>query len=613
MSNFRITELDFDGIKQNLKEFLINYRDAENNLVFSDYDFDASSISILLDILAYNTHYNAYFANMVANEMFLDSAIKRESAVSIAKHLGYSPLSYRSAKAEITFTIVPENSPSSLTLPRFTPFITNIEGSQYTFVNLDPVTIVPNSGIYSFSNIEIVQGDPLVYTFRVDASGFNEKYTIPNKNVDITTLRVSVQDSYLNLNTRSYTLASDISEISGSSEVFFLEENPSGFYEIFFGDNVLGKKLSPGNLVIVQYLSSQGSLCNVSENINQYFSLGASIGGAELNVPILATTNSSGGDEPDSIEEIKFKAPRYRASKNRAVTAEDYKSIILANYPLVESVSVWGGEVNDPPKYGKIIISLKPYSGYNLSDKLKNRITNEILSSKKMLSIIPEFIDPNYLHLTLETTVKYNSKNSKFNSQDIELLSKEAIQRYFKTELQKFDRDFIYSKLSRYVDEIDNSVIGNTTIIRLQKRIMPIVNAKNFYTDSNTIKFANKLISGSIYSTVFNYNLNGEIISVYMKDSITDKNVSSLSLYNSLSERLIVSEIGTVDYLTGVLDIPVLNISGFLDNTTDVRIYARTDNLDIAATKDLILVIDDTVMDTTVKKSSGLVVKVIEE
>ena len=610
MSLVNFTNLDFDQIKTSIKDYL------RSNQNFTDYDFEGSNLSTIIDVLAYNTYINAYNASMVTNEVFIDSATLRENVVSLARNIGYVPRSKKCATAVVSFTVDTSEfsiKPLSLTLKKglFSTSGTSLQSITFSIPEDITVPVIDNSA--KFEDIAIYEGTYVENYFTVDSYNKNQRFILDNPSIDTSTIRVNVNDSQNSTVSKNFKLSDSIFEIDSYKKVFFIQEIEDERYEIFFGDNVLGKKLSPGNLVIVQYLSSQGSLCNVSENINQYFSLGASIGGVELDVPILATMNSSGGDEPDSIEEIKFKAPRYRASKNRAVTAEDYKSIILANYPLVESVSVWGGEVNDPPKYGKIIISLKPYSGYNLSDKLKNRITNEILSSKKMLSIIPEFIDPNYLHLTLETTVKYNSKNSKFNSQDIELLSKEAIQRYFKTELQKFDRDFIYSKLSRYVDEIDNSVIGNTTIIRLQKRIMPIVNAKNFYTDSNTIKFANKLISGSIYSTVFNYNLNGEIISVYMKDSITDKNVSSLSLYNSLSERLIVSEIGTVDYLTGVLDIPVLNISGFLDNTTDVRIYARTDNLDIAATKDLILVIDDTVMDTTVKKSSGLVVKVIEE
>lgn len=613
MANYKITELDFDDIKENLKEFLLNYRDADNNLVFADYDFEASSISILLDILAYNTHYNAYLSNMVANEMFLDSAVKRESAVSLAKQIGYNPLSFRSSKALLNFSIVPPGNPATVTLPRYTPFTTNIDGIQYTFVNLDPVTITPEAGLYFFRNLEIVEGEPLNYTFRVDKSGPSEKYVIPNKNIDSTTIRVTVQNSFSDLNRITYTQAKDFTGINSTSQVFFLEENPSGFFEIYFGDNVLGKKLSPGNLVIVEYLISSGSVCNVSGGISQLFTLGSSIAGAELAAPIIATQNSTGGDEPDTLEEIKFKAPRYRASLNRAVTAEDYKAVIEANYPLVESVSVWGGEDNDPPVYGKVIISLKPYLGYAITSSLKDKIIKDILAERKMLTVIPEFVDPNYLHINLETTVRHNTKNSKFNSQQIQLLTKSAIENYFSLELQKFDRDFVYSKLSKAIDEVDTSIIGNISSIKLQKRITPILGASNGYLNNTSIKFANKLISGSIQSTTFFYRFQEEIRTVYFKDILTSAETSTLSIYDAFSEILVLENLGTVNYNTGTIEIPIFSYEGYPENILDVRIYAKTDNLDINATKDLILVIDDTLSNSAAKRLSGLTVKVIPE
>ena len=378
MANYRLAELDFDEIKVNLKQFLTNYRDKDNNLIFKDYDFEASSLNILIDLLSYNTHYNAYLANMVANEMFLDSAVKRESAVSIAKHLGYTPLSYKSARAKLTFTAVPLDNPTSLTLPRFSPFTTQINTTQYTFVNLDPITIKPIDGIYTFSDVEIVEGEPLIYSYRVDLSGPGEKYTIPNKNVDTSTIRVTVQNSFTDLTTQTYSLAESLASITGTSKVYFLEENPSGFFEVFFGDNVIGRKLISGNLVKIEYLVSNGDQCNVSGAISQTFTLGAKIGGVTLAAPVTSTINSSGGDTGDTIDEIKFKAPRFLSSFNRAVTASDYKALIEANYPLIESVSVWGGEENDPPKYGKVIISLKPYDGYTVNDTLKNSITQNL-------------------------------------------------------------------------------------------------------------------------------------------------------------------------------------------------------------------------------------------
>ncbi len=611
MANYRLAELDFDDIKLNLKRFLNNYRDADNNLIFKDYDFDASSLSILLDLLAYNTHYNAYLANMVANEMFLDSAVKRESAVSIAKHLGYTPMSYRSARAKVTFSIPnPANSPGSLTLPRYSPFTTSIDNIQYTFVNLDAVTIKPVNGAYTFNNVEIVEGVPLEFTYRVDLSGPDEKYTIPNKNIDTTTIRVTVQNSYTDLTSTNYTLADNLSSVSSKSEVFFLEENPSGFYEIFFGDDIYGKKLKSGNLVKIEYLVSNGSDCNVSPELDQYFSLGTVIGGVTLGSTILASTNSTGGDVKDSLESIKFKAPKFLSSFNRAVTAEDYKAIIEANYPLVESVAVWGGEENVPPVYGKVFVSLKPYLGYTINTELKERIKNDILAGKKMMSIVPEFIDPNYLFITLDSKLKYDSKSSKYTAYQIETFARAKIQEYFSQELQKFDKDFIYSKLTRSIDSIGTFIVGNVINFKLQKRIAPLVSTTTTYTGSSAIKFANKLISGTVQSTGFYYEYNNEIKSVYFKDILTTAGTSNINLYDLYNDTLLVDGLGTVDYNKGTISIPTIKVAGYLEDTNDIRIYSKIEELDIQSSKDLILIIDDSKLNSLAKVTSGLSVTV---
>ena len=608
MANYRLAELDFDEIKVNLKQFLTNYRDKDNNLIFKDYDFEASSLNILIDLLSYNTHYNAYLANMVANEMFLDSAVKRESAVSIAKHLGYTPLSYKSARAKLSFTVTPLDNPTSLTLPRFSPFTTQINTTQYTFVNLDPITIKPIDGVYTFSDVEIVEGEPLIYSYRVDLSGPGEKYTIPNKNIDTSTIRVTVQNSFTDLTTQTYSLAESLSTITGTSKVYFLEENPSGFFEIFFGDNILGKKLVSGNLVKIEYLVSNGDQCNVSGAITQTFTLGAKIGGVTLGAPVTATTNSSGGDVGDTIDEIKFKAPRFLSSFNRAVTASDYKALIEANYPLIESVSVWGGEENDPPKYGKVIISLKPYDGYTVNDSLKNSILQNTLLDKKVMAITPEFIDPNYLYVTIDSKVKFDSKNSKYSAAEIEILTRKTIQDYFKQELQKFNKNFIYSKLSKNIDAIDSSIIGNVNSIKIQKRITPAVNTINEYTGSTVLKFANKLVSGSVYSTSFYYTTGNTISTVYLQDNITTSTTSTLDLLDFYTSKTIELNVGTVDYTSGQVSIPSLNPAGFVENSTDIRIYSRIQEMDIGSTRDIVLVIDDSNLDTAVKRSSGLTV-----
>lgn len=614
MANYRLAELDFDDIKVNLKQFLTNYRDKDNNLIFKDYDFEASSLNILIDLLSYNTHYNAYLANMVANEMFLDSAVKRESAVSIAKHLGYIPLSYRSAKATVSFTVLaPTGNPSTLTLPKYSPFTATINSTQYTFVNLDTVTIKPVNGNYTFQDVTIVEGEPLTYSFRVDVSGPSEKYTIPNKNVDTSTIRVVVQNSYSDPTITSYELSESLAGISATSKVFFLEENASGFFEIFFGDDGLGKKLSPGNIVTIQYLISNGNICNVSGEIDQYFSLGTTVGGVTLSSSILATTNSSGGDTADTLDEIKFKAPRFLSSFNRAVTANDYKAIIEANYPLVESVSVWGGEDNDPPQYGKVIISLKPYNGFTVSNAIKDTIKNTILADKKVMAIIPEFIDPNYLYVSIDTKIKFDPKNSRYTSNEIELIIRQTITDYFDIELQKFNKSFIYSKLSKTIDALDTSIIGNSSSIKLQKRITPIVNANNGYSDSSAIKFANKLISGSISSTSFYYYINEQIKTGYLKDKLTSASISTIDLLDSTTDTVLISSFGTVNYETGILSFNNINPAGYLENVLDIRISAKIEEFDVQSTRDIIIALDDSTLYTTAKRYSGLNINVITD
>jgi len=611
MANYRISELDFDEIKVNLKQFLTNYRDKDNNLIFKDYDFDASSLSILLDILSYNTYYNSYLANMVANEMFLDSANKRESAISIAKHLGYTPLSYRSARAKISFVAdTPVDTPSTLTLPKFSTFTTTINGTVYTFSNLDSATVRLDGGRYTFSDITIVEGEPLSYTYRVDVSGPSEKYIIPNLNIDTTTVRVTVQNSYSDVTQTIYSSAKNLEGLTENSLVYFLEQNPVGYYEIFFGDGVLGKKLSSGNLVKIEYLVSNGSACNISSDIEQQFSLAATVGNLKVSTPILATENSNGGDEPDTLDEIKFKAPRFLSSFNRAVTSNDYKSIIESSYPLVESVSVWGGEENVPPVYGKVIISLKPYQGYTINEELKNKIKEEILKDRRMLTVIPEFVDPNYLYITLDVKIKFDSKNSRYTISEIESLARNTIQEYFRFELQKFNKPFIYSKLSRIIDSLDQSIIGNVSSFKVQKRITPEVNVNNGYAGSKVIKFANKLVSGSLQSTVFYYEVNQIIYSVYMKDILTSGSQGVINLYDSFNDSLLVSNIGTVNYSAGTVSIPVLNPAGFYENSTDIRISSRIEELDILSSRDLILIIDDSTSDVLVKRSPGLAINI---
>lgn len=621
MANLRVAELDFDAIKNNLKTFLQNYTAADGAPYFTDFDFEGSGISILLDLLAYNTHYNAYYANMVVNEMFLDSAVKRASAVSIAKHLGYTPLSVQGAKAQITFNVAsPTNSPSTLTLNQYTQFNTTINGGSFVFVNLSPITISPVNGVYTFANVPITEGTPLQYTYTVYAPGPAEKYAIPNLNIDTRTIQVVVQNSLTDITSTSYILASDIVGIDSNSNVFFLEMNAQEYFQIYFGDGIIGKKLSKNNLVKINYLVSNGTLGNVSNNIIQEFTCSNSIGGGTPDTIITAVVNSTGGSDAETIDTIKFKAPMFTSSQNRAVSANDYKAIIEKNFPLIESIAVWGGETHIPPLYGKVIISLKPYDGYAITTDIKNQIQNVLLYNKQVVTITPEFIDPEYIYVNLTTQVKFNSKITIYTATDIQNLINTTITNYFANNLQKFNDDFIFSQLSRLIDNTDQSIIGNLTTVKLQKRITPVLSSNtNNYSSSNTIKFRNGLVPTSFMSTRFvTTDSNNNLIEVIIQDVPNDAvpnlfGLGKLQLINADTNVMLNSNYGIINYGTGEVTIPSILINGYTFTATDIRLTATVQDsyLDIQAINNTILLLDDSTYDSNVNRPQGLTINVI--
>jgi hypothetical protein len=620
MANLRIAELDFDTIKSNLKDFLKNYTDTDGAPYFTDFDFEGSGLSILLDVLSYNTHYNAYLASMVINDMFLDSAVKRASAVSIAKHLGYTPISAIGARATISFTVTDvTNSPNFLTLDKFTPFTTFANESTLTFVNLDAKTIQPVNGIYSFEDIEIVEGIPLQYVYSVETPGPLEKYTIPNDNVDTTTIQVVVQNSVSDSTQTVYTLTEDTLNIDGESTVFFIEENPSGLYQIYFGDGVIGKKLARNNLITINYLITNGTIGNVAGTLSQQFTCGTSIGGGTVSGTIIAATNSRGGLEREDINSIKFRAPKFSSSSNRAVTGEDYKAIISKNYPLVQSVSVWGGEDNVPPMYGKVIISLNPYEGYAITEGVKADIKNIILQNKQVLSIMPEFVDPDYFYINLSVNVKYEAAKTSLSSTNIKNLVVNEIQNYFSTDLQKFDKDFVFSKLSRNIDNVNEYVIGNLMTVKLQRRITPILNSKlNIYTLGDTINFKNGLVPGSLTSTSFAVNYKGNSLVAKIKDVPNDSvpnntGTGTIQLIDASNDDLLNTAYGSINYGTGELSIDNLELIGYPADTSDIRITATVQDeyLDITVNKNQIILLDDSSTNIDSNRLPGLTVNVI--
>jgi hypothetical protein len=610
MANLKIAELDFDAIKSNLKTYL------KSQTEFSDYDFEGSTMSILLDILAYNTHYNAYLANMLANEMFIDSAVKRQSVVSIAKLFGYLPRSIKGASAVVDITVNnPTGSPAAITLPRYTQFSTTIDETTFNFVNTEPVTINPLNGVYVFNDVTITEGSALNYKYIVVTPGPDEKYEIPNIDIDTNTLYVTVQESASNTTLTTYNRVSDIVSLDGTSKVYFLEENTKGRYEIYFGDGILGKKLTAGNIVTVYYLVSNGTSANFSSELSQSFTYSGTLAGGD--VTVTTVSNSTGGADRETITELKFNAPKSYATLDRAVTVDDYKTLVQQYYPYAESVAVWGGEENIPPKYGKVIISLKPFSGFVISDAVKNDIKTNLLAKKQIVGLTPEFIDPEYIYIGLDVEVKYNPRLTSYSFVQIQNFTDNTVREYFRTQLQKFNLDFYTVKLLNNIIDIDSSIYGCTIVPRMQKRITPTLNTVNTYSGDNKIKFSNRILPNTFYSSVFYFTVNTLTTRCIIKDvpdtTVPDNNgTGTLAVYDYLSGTQILSNIGKVYYYNGEVVINELSPEGYISGTS-LRLNANLQPgyYDVYSSKGQILVLDESGEDTNSNVVKGLNYSVI--
>lgn len=491
----RIAELDFDAIKTNLKNYL------RSQSQFTDYDFEGSSLNILLDILSYNTHYMAYYLNMVGNEMFLDSALLRNSIVSHAKHLNYVPTSTRASTAVVNIVVedtTPTSGLSTITLPAYSQFQSQqINGINYTFVNLNAHSASKNltSNTYTFANVTIKQGDRITYNVTVDSTNTKRRFNIPEANIDTSTLLVSVQNSSLDLTQTTYNLADDITTLDSNSKVYFLEESDNFTYTMYFGDDYLGKNLSDGNIIKLSYISSDGEESNKANS----FTLVSSIGSFS-NVVVNSVSASAGGSTRDTIDRIKFLAPRFYTTQNRAVTRDDYGTLLLKDYPNVETISVWGGEENDPVVYGKIFISMKPRSGYVITDIEKDRIISELVSNRNIVTVTPEIIDPDYLYLKLEITVNYDTTKTTSDETTLTNIVKNIVNLYNDTDLEKFNSTYRTSKLQGQIASGDVSFLGSDLKTIIQKRFEPTLNASKNYTIDFNVPLSRGLYTEKLYS-----------------------------------------------------------------------------------------------------------------
>jgi hypothetical protein len=485
-SKIKLSELDFDAIKENLKSYL------KDQSEFQDYNFEGSAINILLDILAYNTHYNSFYMNMIANEMFLDSASLRSSVVSHAKLLGYTPRSATTSKAVVNVSITKATTDSTtlLTIPRFTPFITDsLNGTSYRFLSTTDQTVANTGRTFKFTNLELKEGQESSYVFVVDnQTNGTQTFVLPDYNIDTSTLQIAVQKSATNSDRSIYKLAQDATEVTSESKVFYLEENINGLYQIYFGDGIIGKRLDQDNLVIATYIVSNGVQADGLGKFKLQYTL--------LPGSTSATTalgKSSGASYPELLDDIKFSAPKAFIAQNRAVTKNDYITLLNKKYPYFDAVTVWGGEEQDPPVYGKVFISAKPKLAFDLTEEEKNYVIETIIKPISVLTVTPEFIDPDYNFINLTVTAKYNPDSTNKTPQQIKSIIRQAVAEHAASNYNSFNASFYKSRLLRDIDDSESSIRASDVDVILQKKLEPALGVSENYI----LNFATSLIKGS--------------------------------------------------------------------------------------------------------------------
>ena len=586
-TKLEISQLDFDGIKDNLKTFLSQQDE------FVDYDFEGSGMNILLDVLAYNTHYLGYNANMLANEMYLDSADQRASVVSLAKQVGYTPRSATSAKATIDL-VVNNASGASITMSRGTKFSATVDETNYNFVNNADVSISPVDGVYKFSSLDLFEGTYLNYKYTANTSDTEQRFIIPNDNVDTNTLTVKVQNSASDSTTNTYTLAQGITGLDSTSKVYFLQEVENGRFEVYFGDGVLGQAIADGNIVILDYIT-----CNRDEaNGATTFTLAGNVGGF-TDVTITTLNNANGGDAPETIKSIKYNAPRDYTSQDRAVTADDYKVLVKSLYANAQSVQVYGGEDAATPDYGKVYISIKAKSGSNLTQLTKESIVKS-LKSFAVASVTPVIIDPETTFITLTTVFKFDSSLTTKDVSTLQTNVLNAVSSYNTSTLEDFTGMFRYSEVLKTIDDADTSILSNITKVNMYKFITPTLNSALKYTVSFNNAFYNPHsghasdMGGIVSSTGFKISNDNSTNEHFLDD---DGAGNIRVYYLSGTTRIYTStSFGTVDYTTGEIILTSANITSISNvdgaASTRIRVTVIPNSNDVVPVRNQVLSID---------------------
>ena len=593
-SRLRVTELDFDNIKNNLKFFL------KGQDKFKDYDFEGSGMSILLDTLAYNTHYMAFNANMVANEMFLDSSSLRSSAVSHAKMLGYEVTSARAPKATINVNL--QTTDATKTMSAGTAFTATIDGTNYQFVTISDVTRANSGNSVNFDSVDIYEGTYIISKTIVDTTNVDQKFILTDPRADTSTLTVKVQTSTSDTSTTTYTKADDITQLSATSTVYYLQEVERGRFEVYFGDGVVSKALTNENIVILQYVVTNKGVANGVST----FSPPSTIDGVS-DIVVTTVSGAIGGSEAESINSIKLKAPLNYSAQGRAVTTSDYEVYVKKLFANTQAVSVWGGEdgsydsstgVSSTPEYGKVFISVKSTTGVDLTSTQKDNLVKS-LSPYKVASVTPVIVDAETTELILGVTFNFDSSSTTSTGTELASLVNATLQSYNTSDLQSFNQPFRHSKILRLIDETDTAILNNTTTVTMAKKFSPTLSTATSYN----INFNNRF-----YNPVSGYNATGGgVVSstgFYMNSVTTieyffdDDGSGNLRIYYLVGNTRTYtnSTAGTVDYPTGLIKINSMIITGVANvdgaTSSQIRITALPNSNDIVPVRNQILDID---------------------
>ena len=588
-----VSDFDFDNVKANLKTFL------QNQPEFSDYNFEGSGFAVLLDTLAYNTHYLGFNANMFVNESYLDSADIRKNIVSLAKAIGYTPSSVRAPMAEIDI-LVNNASGSSILMNKGTTFTTTVDGTGYNFLTNEDITITPLNGVYKFSNVKLYEGTLVTFKYTVDSSDSDQRFMIRNIDADTSTLKVTIQNSVSDSTLNTYTLATGLRNLNNTSKIYFLQETDTGKFEVYFGDGVIGNKLEDGNIVILEYIVTNQEEANGASK----FELGSSIG-AFSNVTITTKSNAQGGSDEEEKESIRFNAPLQYTAQDRAVTATDYETIVRSIYPNALSVSAWGGEDDETPVYGVVKISIKAASGSTLTETTKASIVKDLIPYN-VAAVRPEIIDPEITSILLTTTAKYDKKGTSKSDDTLKSEIITAITNYNSSTLQKFDGVFRFSKLTGLIDDVDTSILSNITTIKMRKNFTPTISSSTKYD----IYFRNSIWdphdSHPSVLTSTGFKVSGSNNEMFLDDD-SKGNVRRYYLVSGVKTYANSTQ-GTINYETGQVTLNSLNVAsisnirGVVSNV--IELTATPKSNDIVPVRNQVVEIDVSNSNITVEEDT---------